>query len=349
MSAGVVSVVEGAREDRVRDRGWFRGVLARPEVGSFFGLAVVFVLFFAVSPAFRNIANVGTVLYAASTIGVVAVGVAFLMIGGEFDLSTGVAATTSGLSASLGAWYFGLNVWVGVVFALLVSVGVGYLNGWLLTRTGLPSFLVTLGTFFALQGVNLGVTRWVTGSVASPTISDMQGWDSAHAVFASSVQVGPVTVRAIVVYWVVLTAVASWVLLRTRVGNWVFAVGGDPDAARAMGVPVRAVQVGLFMFVGFCAWLLGMHLLFEYQVVQSGEGVGKEFVFIIAAVVGGCLMTGGYGSVVGAFTGALIFGMTQLGINYAGWNPDWFSSFLGVMLLLACVVNLYIRRRVAGR
>ena len=142
-----------------------------------------------------------------------------------------------------------------------------------------------------------------------------------------------------------LTAIAAYVLLRTRVGNWIFAVGGDAAAARAVGVPVTAVKIGMFMFVGFCAWMLGMHLLFEYSVVQSGEGVGKEFIFIIAAVVGGCLLTGGYGSVVGAAIGALVFGMTQLGINYANWNPDWFRTFLGVLLLVATLVNMYVKRR----
>ena len=96
-------------------------------------------------------------------------------------------------------------------------------------------------------------------------------------------------------------AIAAWVLLKTQIGNWIFAVGGDAAAARAVGVPVKKVKIGLFMAVGFFAWFSGMHLLFvQNGVVQSGEGVGKEFIYIIAAVVGGCLLTGGYGSVVGA-------------------------------------------------
>ena len=123
----------------------------------------------------------------------------------------------------------------------------------------------------------------------------------------------------------------------------------DAEAARAVGVPVKAVKIGLFVFVGFCAWVLGMHLLFAYQVMQSAEGVGNEFIYIIAAVVGGCLLTGGYGSVVGAALGALIFGMTQMGINYAGWNVDWFYTFLGVMLLLATLVNTFVQKKAGGR
>lgn len=350
-TAGGVTSSSGDRpppiavDERVKERSLFRLLMTRPEIGALIGALTVFLLFVAAAPAFRNIANVGTILYGSATIGIMAVGVAMLMIGGEFDLSTGVAATTSGLTAALSAWYFGMNVWVGILLALVVSLTIGAANGWMLVKTGLPSFLVTLGTFFVLRGVNLGVTRSTTGNVASPSISEMDGWDSAHAVFATTFRIGPVSIKMLVLMWIVLTAITGFVLLRTRVGNWVFAVGGDAEAARAVGVPVTAVRIGLFMFVGFCAWLLGMHLLFEYSVIQSGEGVGKEFIFIIAAVVGGCLLTGGYGSVVGASIGALVFGMTQLGINYAGWNPDWFFTFLGVMLLLACIVNLYVKRK----
>lgn len=200
-----------------------------------------------------------------------------------------------------------------------------------------------------MQGVNLGVTRAVGGSVASPRISDMDGYASAQAIFGSEIAIGPVTLKITALYWLLLTIVATWVLLRTRAGNWIFASGGDAAAARAVGVPVQRTKIGLYLFVGFCAWLSGMHLLFGYGTVQSGEGIGKEFIFIIAAVIGGCLLTGGYGSVIGASIGALIFGMTQLGINYAGWNPDWFRAFLGAMLLLATIVNLAVKRRAEAR
>ncbi|WP_435201355.1 ABC transporter permease [Janibacter sp. GS2] len=336
-------------DDRVVTKGKLNILFARPEVGALIGAFVVAALFVAVAPSFRNVGNVGTILYAAAAIGVMAVGVSLLMVGGEFDLSTGVAATASGITAALTAWNFGLNVWVGVVAALIFSMGVGAFNGWLLMRTGLPSFLVTLGTFFILQGANLAVTRLVGGTVSTPSISGMDGFESARAVFAWQLRIGPVNIKALVVYWLVLVLLAALVLQKSKIGNWIFAVGGDAAAARAVGVPVKAVKIGLFVFVGFCAWVLGMHLLFSFQVMQSGEGVGQEFIYIIAAVVGGCLLTGGYGSVVGAALGALIFGMTQMGINYAGWNVDWFYTFLGVMLLLATLVNMYVKKKADGR
>jgi simple sugar transport system permease protein len=336
-------------DDRVVNRSALATALGRPESGALIGAITVAMLFFAVAPAFRHAANIGTILYGSSTIGIMAVAVALLMIGGEFDLSAGVAVTASGLAAAHIAWYFALNVWVGVLLALLVSVAIGAFNGWLLHRTGLPSFLVTLGSFFVLQGVNLAVTRIVTGGVSSNSLSDMDGFASAKAVFASSFTIGSVTIGVTVIYWVVLTALVGVLLLRTRYGNWIFASGGEPEAARAVGVPVTGAKIALFMGVGFCAWLLGMHMLFNYNNVQSGQGVGNEFIYIIAAVIGGCLLTGGYGSVVGASVGALIFGMTQLGITYAGWDPDWFKTFLGVMLILATIVNLYVRKKADAR
>jgi simple sugar transport system permease protein len=336
-------------DDRVATRSTTASFFSRPEVGALIGAIAVAVLFLAVAPAFRSASNIGTILYGSSTIGIMAVAVALLMIGGEFDLSAGVAVTTSGLTAALTAWYFSLNVWVGVLIALVVSLAIGAFHGWLLHITGLPSFLVTLGTFFVLQGVNLAVTRIVAGGVSSNSINDIDGFDSAQAVFASNFSIGPVNIEITVVYWLILTILGSLLLLRTRYGNWIFASGGDAAAARAVGVPVTATKIALFMGVGLCAWLLGMHQLFNYNNVQSGQGVGNEFIYIIAAVIGGCLLTGGYGSVVGASIGALIFGMTQLGITYAGWNPDWFKTFLGIMLILATLVNLYVKRKADAR
>ncbi|MGA8046325.1 MAG: ABC transporter permease [Dermatophilaceae bacterium] len=336
-------------DDRVGTRSALNTFLSMPAVGAFIGAIVIAALFFAVAPAFRNIANIGTILYVCSTIGIMAIFVALLMIGGEFDLSTGVAVTFSGLAAAHLAWYFSLNVWVGVFLALGLSLSVGAFNGWLFNTTGLPSFLVTLGSFFVLQGINLAVTRIVTGGVSSNRINDLDGYESAQAVFASEFNIGSVNIKITVVYWFLLTALLSFILLRTRYGNWILATGGDSAAARAVGVPVKATKLALFMGTGFAAWLVGMHNLFEFNTVQSGQGIGNEFIYIIAAVIGGCLLTGGYGSIVGAAVGALIYGMTRLGISYAGWDVDWLRTFLGVMLIGAVLVNMYVKKRADAR
>lgn len=271
--------------------------------------------------------------------GIISLAVGLLMIGDEFDLSSGVAVTTAALAATMLNYNFWLNSWVGVFLSLLIALAIGAFNGMMVMRTGIPSFLITLAAFLMLQGINLAVTKLVTGQVATPSIADMEGFESAKAVFASSINIFGVEVKTIVFWWLLFVALASVLLFKTRFGNWIFAVGGDAEAARATGVPVRRVKVILFMFVGFAAWFVGMHNLFAFDSIQAGQGVGNEFLYIIAAVIGGCSMTGGRGTAVGTAIGALIFGMTNQGIVYAGWNPDWFKFFLGAMLLFAVLTN----------
>ncbi|MFF7884018.1 ABC transporter permease [Streptomyces sp. NPDC007896] len=336
-------------DGRTAQRSLTLRLLARPEVGVFLGAVAVFVFFLIAAPSVRSGSSMATVLYQSSTIGIMALPVALLMIGGEFDLSAGVAVITSALTASMVSYQLTMNVWVGVIVALIVSLAVGAFNGWMMVRTGLPSFLVTLGTFLILQGVNLAVTKLITGNVATDDISTMDGFDQAKKVFASSFDVGGVQVKITIVWWLVFAAIATWVLLRTKYGNWIFAVGGNQDSARAVGVPVTFSKITLFMLVGFGAWFIGMHQLFSFNTVQSGEGVGQELIYIAAAVIGGCLLTGGYGSAIGPVFGAFMFGMVNQGIVYAGWNPDWFKAFLGVMLLGATLINLWVRRAATRR
>ncbi|WP_327434873.1 MULTISPECIES: ABC transporter permease [unclassified Streptomyces] len=336
-------------DGRTAQRSLALRLLARPEVGVFLGAVAVFVFFLIAAPAVRSGSSMATVLYQSSTIGIMALPVALLMIGGEFDLSSGVAVITSALTASMLSYQLTMNVWMGVIVALFVSLAIGAFNGWMMVRTGLPSFLVTLGTFLILQGVNLAVTKLITENVATDDISTMDGFDQAKKVFASSFDVGGVQVKITIVWWLVFAAIATWVLLRTKYGNWIFAVGGNQDSARAVGVPVTFTKITLFMTVGFGAWFIGMHQLFSFNTVQSGEGVGQELIYIAAAVIGGCLLTGGYGSAIGPVFGAFMFGMVQQGIVYAGWNPDWFKAFLGVMLLGATLINLWVRRTATRR
>lgn len=331
-------------DERVLRTSPMRRMLGRPELGSVVGAIAVFLFFSVAADAFLQPSSLATVLYAASTLGIMAVPVALLMIGGEFDLSAGVMVTSSALVSSMFSYQMTANVWVGVGVSLLVTLGLGAFNGLMLTRTKLPSFIITLGTFLMLTGLNLGLTKLISGTVSTRSIGDMEGFASAQVLFGEFTVAGT-TVKATVVWWVVLIALATWILLRTRFGNWIFAVGGGADAARAVGVPVERTKILLYVGVAFAAWVSGQHLLFSFDVVQSGEGVGNELTYIIAAVIGGCLITGGYGSAIGSAVGALIFGMTSKGIVYAEWNPDWFKFFLGAMLLLATLLNAWVRKR----
>jgi simple sugar transport system permease protein len=329
--------------------GVFNRVLARPEIGALVAAIVIGIFFLIVAPAFRSADSLFTVLYQSSTIGIVAVGVGMLMIGGEFDLSAGVIVTSSGLINAMFCYELGINLWVGAAVSLFVSLAIGFLNGYLVMKTGIASFLITLGTFFVLQGVNLGVTKLVTGSVSTPNINRMDGYNSLKTVFAHTWEIGSVRLSITVLWWILFVALSSVVLLRTRVGNWILAVGGNAASARAVGVPVTKVKIGLFMTVSFLGWFMGMYTLYNFNTLQAGNGVGNEFLYIIAAVVGGTLLTGGYGNAVGVAIGSFIFGMTSLCIVYAGWDPNWFRAFLGVMLLLAVGVNLYVKKLSTSR
>ncbi|WP_037621575.1 ABC transporter permease [Streptomyces aureus] len=346
MTATAPAPAPGPRTDeRLLRTSPLRRLLSRPELGSVVGAVAVFVFFAVFADSFVRPASLSTVLYAASTIGIMAVPVALLMIGGEFDLSAGVMVTSSALISSMFSYQMTANVWVGVFVSLAVTLAIGVFNGVMLTRTDPPSFIITLGTFLMLTGMNLGFTKLISGTVSTKSIADMEGFSSARAVFASTVTIGGVDFKITILWWLVLVAVATWILLRTRAGNWIYAVGGGEEAARAVGVPVDRTKIGLYMGVALGAWISGQHLLFSFDVVQSGEGVGNELIYIIAAVIGGCLITGGYGSAIGAAVGALIFGMVSKGIVFAEWNPDWFTFFLGVMLLLATLLNHWVRKR----
>ncbi|WP_037303575.1 ABC transporter permease [Amycolatopsis orientalis] len=320
-------------------------LVVRPEIGALLGAVVVFLFFTLVTDQFFSGSGVATWLDDASTLGIMAVAVSLLMIGGEFDLSAGVMTASTALVTATLATQAGWNVWLGLLASLVFALAVGAFNGWLVLRTGLPSFIVTLGTFLALQGLNLGITRLVTGTVQVSGMRATDGYESAGFVFASTVDIGGTAFQISIVWWIGFALVAAWLLVRTRLGNWVFAVGGSAPSARAVGVPVVRTKIMLFMTTALAAWLVGSINILRFASVQANQGIGLEFQYIIAAVIGGCLLTGGFGSALGAAIGALIFGMARQGIVFARWDSDWFMLFLGVMLLSAVLVNNAFRRR----
>jgi simple sugar transport system permease protein len=336
-----------AVDERLAKVSFLTKLLQRPELGALLGAAVVFLFFALTADRFASLSGMARWTDVASTLGIMAVAVALLMIGGEFDLSAGVMTGTAGLFMGILTTELEWNIWLAIVVTICVAGTIGFINGYMVIRTGLPSFIVTLATFFILQGVNLGGTKAITDTVRVSGISEASGFDGAKNLFASDFW-SPHNFRISVVWWILITILATWVLSRTRIGNWVFGVGGDKVAARNVGVPVNKVKIGLFMMVSICAALVGIMTTLRLGSVQAGQGIGEEFTYIIAAVAGGCLLTGGFGSAIGAAAGALIIGMTFIGIQFSGWNTDWRYLFLGVILLAAVLVNTYVRRRAEG-
>ena len=331
------------QDERLARVGLAARLFRRPETGAFVGAIAVLLLFTWTATEFVTRTGAARWTDEASNIGIVAVAVALLMIGGEFDLSAGVMIGSSGLLLGLLVTEVDLGIWPAIALVLLFGLTVGLVNGVLVVATRLPSFIVTLGTFFVLQGLNLGGTKKITGTVFIEGIDTAPGYESARKIFASTFWV-PYDFSIRVVWWLAITAIATWVLTRTRFGNWIFAVGGDAAAARNVGVPVVRTKIALFMTTSTMASLLGIMIALQLRSVQAGEGIGREFEFIIAAVVGGSLLTGGYGSAIGASIGALIMGMAFIGIPFSGWDSDWRFLFLGIILVLAVLLNTAIRR-----
>jgi simple sugar transport system permease protein len=338
---------ETALDERLAKISFVTKLLQRPELGAMIGAGAVFLFFAVTAEQFVTLSGIARWTDVASTLGIMAVAVALLMIGGEFDLSAGVMTGSTGLLMGILATEVGMSIWLAILLTFVFAAGIGFLNGYMVIRTGLPSFIVTLATFFILQGVNLGGTKAITDTVRVSGLRDAAGFDGAQRIFASDFW-EPHNFRVSLVWWIVITALATWLLFRTRVGNWIFGVGGDKIAARNVGVPVSRVKIGLFMMTSMAAALVGIMIALRLGSVQAGQGIGEEFTYIIAAVAGGCLLTGGFGSAVGAAMGALIIGMTFIGIQFSGWNTDWRYLFLGVILLAAVLVNTYVRRRAEG-
>ena len=323
-----------------------RRLLVRPETGAVAGAIAVWIFFAIVAggSGFLTSRGVSSYLSVSAELAIQAIPVALLMIGGEFDLSIGSTVGATGMIIAILSTQFGWNIWASIVVALIFAVLVGMLNGYLVIRTGLPSFIVTLGTAYILLGATTGITSIVTnGLTVVNGIDQAPGYSSAHAIFASALGGGqqfPIEI----IWALALVALATWLLLGTSFGNWIFGVGGDAHAARNIGVPVTRVKILLFIGTAVCSCLLAIILDVKFTNADVLRGQGNEFYAIVAAVVGGVLLTGGYGSAIGAMFGALVFGIVEEGIVFAGVNAEWYKAVIGLILLLAVLLNSYVRK-----
>ncbi len=334
-------------DERVTSVSALHRLLVRPEMGAVAGAIGVWIFFAVVARdrGFVSLRGTANYLEVAAQLGILAVAVALLMIGGEFDLSVGSIIGACGMITALLAaeegWNLGFSIAASFLFALLIGV----FNGFLVLRTGLPSFIVTLGTLLIIRGITIGVTRNVTGRTVIGGLNDVPGYEGARTIFAHNLRLGGADFSVSILWWLGVAAVATWVLLRTSFGNWIFGVGGNLQAARNVGVPVSLVKIALFMSTAAAAWLVSTIQVLDAKSADVVRGGGAEFTAIIAAVIGGTLLTGGYGSAIGAVFGALIYGMVRQGIVFAGVDPGWEDAVLGAMLVVAVIVNRYIRTR----
>lgn len=360
----------GESDERLAGASFLVRLLRRPESGVVCGLIATAVIF-ALLPGASSLYSLQgsmTFLTLAAELGILAAAVALLIIAGEFDLSIGSMIGFAGIVIGLSVTRLGFPLWAAVGLAFATAIVVGYLNGLITVKTKLPSFIVTLASLFILRGLSIGITRAVTGRTQIPYILDdvPDPWTAslfnghvATGLFQWMGDLGWIATKSdgtpfvpgipmSIVWCLAVIAVAGWVLTETRFGNWIYASGGDPVVARNVGVPVARVKVTLFIATACAATLLATIQVMEAGSADTVRGMLKEFEAIIAVVVGGVLLTGGYGTIYGAAFGALIFGLVQMGIFYTGIDTDWFKVFLGIVILVAVLVNNYTRAKALG-
>ncbi|RBO83318.1 ABC transporter permease [Marinomonas aquiplantarum] len=357
-------------DERLKEESRVARLMKRPELGAVAGALLVAIFFmFTADGSMFTLSGIINILSPAAQLGILAIAAALLMIGGEFDLSIGSMVAFAGLVFGFCVVNFDLPLILAIPITLIFCAGVGAVNGQIVLRTGLPSFIVTLAFLFILRGLSLVGLKAATGgstqlrgvrdAVEGDPLAPFFSGDAFQGFFQWAASMGWIDtfrsglpkvpgIPVEIIWFIVLAGVATYVLLKTPAGNWIFAAGGDKTAASNSGVPVRKVKIALFMLTASCAALLAITQVLDAGSTDARRGFMKEFEAIIAAVIGGCLLTGGYGSAIGAFFGSIIFGMVVIGLTYTNIDQDWFQVFLGSMLLLAVIFNNAIRKRVTG-
>lgn len=312
--------------------------LRRPEAGailSLVGVVAFFLIFGGVS--LGKLAGAASWVNFAANLGIVAIPLGLLMIAGELDISIGAMIPAGSMAVAILSGYYGLPIWIGMAGALGLGALVGLVNGLLTVRTSVPSLIITLGTLVAMQGIVLAGSVLLTGN-ASVSL-DAPAW----AKFAFGQLVGG-SHQVIILWWLIFAAVIAFVVHKTPAGNWLFAMGGDKDSARNAGIPVRGMTIGLFILSACSASFVGMCQAIMFNSAQVSGGMGYIFNAIVSVVVGGVLLTGGFGSVTGIFIGTLTFAIVSQGIYFTDIDRNWSNLIIGIMLLAAVAMNESFRK-----
>lgn len=311
--------------------------LTIPELGVLTAVVVVLIIFSCLSDKFLQPQSIASILVRTAELGIVATGIAFLMIAGEFDLSvSSVFAFVPVVGALL--MQQGLVFPAILVIGVLIALTIGFINSKVVLRVGLPSFITSLGTMMSLRGLVLALSRGF--------LLPFTGDDVAKHLLA-----GTITgfFRFSVIWSLLICGIFGFILVRTRYGNWVFASGGNKNAARLMGIPVERVKTTNFLICAVLAAIAGMIAFARLGMVAPQQGQGMELEAIASAVIGGCLLAGGYGSIFGAYLGAFMIAMIQQGLVLIGAPPYWYSAFVGILVVIASIVNHLVRFKLKTR
>lgn len=321
---------ERGESKSTREKFW-KLVKRRPEFGAVTAFALLFLIFSVLSPRFASLDNLSGVLTLTSELGIMTIGISFLMIAGEFDLSVGSVYAMSGFIFVMLANTFQFPL--GSLFAMIVAIAfgavIGLINGFITLRAGIPSFITTLGMLMFLRGVLVGITGgssviYKGGPLVPRILTDYFS----------------LKFRPSHLWFVGLIIVFTIILSKTAYGNHVFATGGKEKVARTMGVNVERVKVANFMVSGMLAALAGIIAISRFSLANAAFGRQMELEAIASAVIGGTLMTGGYGTIIGAAFGASIMGMVRSGLVLVGAPSYWYQAFVGAILIIAATINL---------
>lgn len=308
-------------------------LLRRPETGSLIGLIAVFAFFSAFGGAnFLSVEGAASWLNVAAELGIIALPVGLLMIAGQLDLSVGSVLPAASMTVAILSGHYHAPMILAILAALGLGIVVGFVNGLLVIRTNVPSFVVTLATLFAVAGLTLGFSvisskstniAFTSGPIAKALLGEFVAGKFEVTLF----------------WWIAIIAIVGFILNFSRYGNWILAIGGDSVSARNAGIPTDHLTIALFMGSGLCAAFVGVSQAILYNSAQVAAGQSFIFNSIIAVVIGGVLLSGGYGSVVGIVLGTLTFSVANQGIYYTGFNPNWARLIIGALLLLAVLMN----------
>lgn len=313
--------------------GRWRQLLRSPEAGTLFGLVAVYIIFALLGgEKFIGTAGWSSWLNVAAEVGIIALPVSLLMIAGYLDISVGAVVPASSLAVALISNHFGLPIVIGIAGGLAVGLLVGLVNGLLVTRTSIPSLIITIGTMFGTMGLALGLTVWIKGSTGVFLVADPVTKLIFGEALGGMFRVG-------IFWWLAIAAAFYYLLHVSPWGNGVFAMGGDRESARNAGIPTNRLTIQLYMLSGLASAFVGVLQIIANSNAQVAAGSTFIFNSIMCVAIGGVALTGGAGSVIGVVLGTAIFAVVTQGVFYSGLDTNLVSIVIGAMFLLAVLTN----------
>jgi simple sugar transport system permease protein len=317
---------------------FFQKIISKPEFGPFVLLVAEVAAFGARSPAFLSLGNVSNFLAFTPELGMIALGMTLLMISGEFDLSVG---SVFGFAPIVMWTFYNAHIApleVGFLMAIAVAVVVGFVNGWMVTRLKIPSFLVTLGMLLVIRGTALYITSGFPQRTWTANSLLMQ-------VIVGEFTIGELRIHMSLLWFVLFAIVLGYVLTESKAGNWIQAAGGNPEAARARGVRVARTKVLLFILTAVISAYAGITSSIRVSAANPNSGTQYELEVIAMVVIGGTALSGGRGTIIGTVIGVFILRLIQNGIVLIGIPGLAYNIFIGAIILAMMALHSWLERR----